>query len=97
MSTDMQSVITDDGWRLTRWLEGDAGQMFNLTDDPGEQQDLYENPKYGAKKTELLERLIKIGMRPYHIPAYRNLPKAKQDIAVTLPISALALSWHQKP
>jgi hypothetical protein len=78
MSADMHSVITSDGWRLTRWLEEDAGQLFHLAEDPYEQQNLYESPEHAAKKTELLERLIKVNLRPYQIPQFRNLPAARQ-------------------
>jgi len=81
-SNDMQSVVTDDGWRLTRWLDRDAGQMFHLARDPGEQRNLYDDPAHAAKKTELLERLIGVGLRPYNIPQYRGLPAAKQNLVM---------------
>lgn len=71
---DVESVITDDYWRLTRYVEDDAGQMFNLKEDPKELNNLYSNPRYAGKKQELLERLVKITTRPHRIPQYRNLP-----------------------
>ncbi len=77
---NIQSVITDDGWRLTRWLEDDAGQMFDLRENLDEQQNLYADPGYAYKRQELLERLISVGFRPVHIPRYCNLPKAKQTL-----------------
>lgn len=79
-SAGMQSVVTDDGWRLTRWLEPGAGQMFNLRDDPAEQRNLHEFPEHAARRTELLERLIAVGFRPCHIPQYRNLPASKRHL-----------------
>ncbi|MHC4202001.1 MAG: sulfatase family protein [Planctomycetota bacterium] len=72
-SAGSQSVVTDDGWRLTRYFEHDQGQMFNLREDPDEQRNLYEDDAHAAKRRELLERLVKIGMRPSRIPRHRNL------------------------
>jgi len=71
-SADIQSVVTDDGWRLTRYFETDEGQMFDLRDDPDEQQDLYASPAHAAKRQELLERLVKVTARPASIPRYEN-------------------------
>ena len=68
-----ESVITDDGWRLTRFVQG-GGQMFDLNTDPDEQNNLYNNPDYADKRQELLERLINITTRPHRMPQYRNMP-----------------------
>jgi arylsulfatase A-like enzyme len=68
-----ESVITDDGWRLTRFVQG-GGQMFDLNADPDEQNNLYQNPEYAGKRQELLERLIDITTRPHRMPQYRNMP-----------------------
>jgi arylsulfatase A-like enzyme len=69
-----ESVVTDDGWRLTRYLADDKGQMFNLAADPDEQQNLYDDPAYAAKRQELLERLVRAMAAPRLVPQYRNLP-----------------------
>ena len=69
----LQSVVTDDGWRLTRFLKANEGQMFHLAADPGEQQNLYNDPQYAAKRQELFERLVAVSVRPNSIPRYRNL------------------------
>jgi arylsulfatase A-like enzyme len=68
------TVITDDGWRLTRYIESNEAQMFNLKKDPNELSNLYKHPDYAAKREELLERLIAISTRPYRMVNYRNLP-----------------------
>lgn len=68
------TLVTDDGWRLTRHADHDQGQLFNLNDDPQERQNLYSDPNYAAKRTELLERLVKQAARPGQVPIYRNLP-----------------------
>ena len=71
----VESVITDDGWRLTRFVGEDKGQMFNLKDDPEEQRDLYNVPAYAEKRHELFERLVKVMSRPRLLtPHYRNMP-----------------------
>ncbi len=76
---NIQSVVTDDAWRMTRWLDNDAGQMFDLRENLDEQQNLYADPGHADKRQELLERLIRVGLRPYNLPQYRNLPRAKQQ------------------
>jgi arylsulfatase A-like enzyme len=70
----VESVVTDDGWRLTRYLADDRGQMFNLVEDPGEQHNLYDDPAYAAKRQQLLERLVRAMAAPRLVPQYRNLP-----------------------
>jgi arylsulfatase A-like enzyme len=69
-----ESVVTDDGWRLTRYLGDDLGQMFNLAQDPDEQHNLYDDPAYANKRQELLERLVRAMAAPRLVPQYRNLP-----------------------
>jgi arylsulfatase len=70
----VESVVTDDGWRLTRFLTDGKGQMFNLRVDPGEQHNLYDDPDYTLKRVELLERLIHVMALPRRVPHYRNMP-----------------------
>lgn len=70
----VDSVITADGWRLTRFLDDKKGQMFSLCEDPEEQQNLYDNPAYEKKRVELFERLIDVMARPRRVPHYRNMP-----------------------
>ena len=78
-SIGIQTVVTDDGWRLTRYLDHDQGQMFNLRDDPDEQHNLHEAPEWAAKRRELLERMVAVGVRPYSIPRYRNLARREVE------------------
>jgi arylsulfatase A-like enzyme len=72
--SNVDSVITEDGWRLTRYSGSDEGQMFCLKQDPDERHDLYHDPQYMDKKVELLERLVKVRMQPRILEQYRNLP-----------------------
>ena len=69
-----ESVITNDGWRLTRFLDDDKGQMINLVEDPDELHNLYMDPAYADKRNELFERLVDVMARPRRLPQYRNLP-----------------------
>jgi len=68
------SIITDDEWRLTVFDEDGEGQMFDLHEDPDEQHDLYDDPAWADKRSELYERLARAYMRPEQVPPYRNLP-----------------------
>lgn len=68
------SIITGDGWRLTRFTDDDRGHLFNLNTDPDEQSNLYYDRRYEEKKVKLLERLVKISTRSHDIPQYRNMP-----------------------
>ena len=70
----VDSVVTSEGWRLTRFLDDDKGQMFNLRTDPGEQNNLYDDPAYAHIRQELLERLIYVTALPRRVSHYRNMP-----------------------
>jgi len=70
----VQTVISDDGWRLTRFPEDDKGQLFNLITDPGEQHNLYDDPAYVAIRQRLLEQLVRAMGRPGQVPHYRTMP-----------------------
>jgi len=70
---DARSVISADGWRLTRYPREDKGQMFHLANDPGEQRDRYEDPAAADVRQRLLERLAALEARPSTIPQYRNM------------------------
>jgi arylsulfatase A-like enzyme len=69
------SVVTDDGWRLTRFVEDDKGQLFDLNSDPQEQKNLYNDPAYAEKRTEMLEKLVTVMNRAQRLRHYRNLPR----------------------
>ena len=70
--SNIDTVISADGWRLTQYGPG-QGQLFHLAEDPGEQRNLHGDPAFLAKKAELLERLVQLRARPRLIPQYRNL------------------------
>jgi len=70
----VQTVISDDGWRLTRFPDDDKGQLFSLVEDPGEQLNLYDDPAHAEVRQRLLEQLVRAMGRPGHVPHYRNMP-----------------------
>lgn len=76
----VQSVVTEDGWRLTRYHDADEGQMMHLREDPDEQHNLYNDPDFAYKRRELLERLIAVSTRPNRIPGYRNLSEKNRSV-----------------
>jgi hypothetical protein len=71
----VQSVVTADGWRLTRFVEDDKGQLFDLNNDPDEQRNLYNDPAYSDKRTGMLEKLVTVMNRVQRLRHYRNLPR----------------------
>ncbi len=70
----VDTVITDDRRRLSIFSDG-TGQMFDLTRDPQEQEDLYRNVHYSDQKVELLERLAIARMGMGVPQQYPVLPK----------------------
>jgi arylsulfatase A-like enzyme len=70
----IQTLITDDGYRMTRYNSVEEGQLFNLAADPLEQVNLYNDPDYAEKKLALFEKTLKILCRPYTLPQYKNMP-----------------------
>jgi len=70
----VQSVITEDGWRLTRFGQEGKWQMFDLANDPQEQRNLWPDPAFQARRQELLEALTAVLARPGLVPHYRVMP-----------------------
>ena len=75
----VETVITRDRWRLSRFLNFNEGQLFNLENDPDEQNNLYNIPEFSQKKLELLEKLVKLAARPRNHENYRNFAIKKGD------------------
>ena len=53
-----RGIVTDDGWKFV-CLEGQPWLMFNLKDDPYEQQNLAFNTIHREKRKSLLDRLAR--------------------------------------
>ena len=54
-----RTLISDDNWRLTLFPDdADYGELFNLTDDPDEQNNLFRAPETAERKLDMMQRLI---------------------------------------
>lgn len=69
----LRSIITEEGYRLTLYLDEYPGELFDLKKDPKEQVNLYDNPVYAHLKMQLMERHIKAFAKRVTLPQYRNL------------------------
>ncbi|HBE03017.1 MAG TPA: hypothetical protein DC049_11180 [Spirochaetia bacterium] len=72
----VRGIVTADNWRFTIFDEDNTGEMFNLSKDPCEQNNLFYNPDYTEKKLFLFERLTRAFMQAASVQQYRNLPAA---------------------
>jgi arylsulfatase A-like enzyme len=52
------TMIRSPQWKLVHFLDEDAGQLFNLVDDPGETQNLWDDARYADIKQSLLVKLL---------------------------------------
>lgn len=67
------TVITDDNWRLTRYADDGATQLFDLSSDPTEQHDRSADPVCAERKAAMLEELVGLLLRPHRLPQYRAM------------------------
>lgn len=99
---EADTVLSRDGWRLTRYLRSEAGQLFDLRADPDEQANRYQDPACRDRKIELLERLVRARQAPRQMPSYRALPARDGrrwlvDAGRSVPAQPLTLSpWVQE-
>lgn len=70
----VESVVSADQWRLSRFVDDNYGQLFNLADDPDEQRNLYCDPASAARRQRMLEQLVDVMARPRRIRDYRAMP-----------------------
>ena len=57
-TTEFMSMVRSQAWKLVHFLNADFGQLFDLAADPGEVQNLWDDPAHTAKKHELLNVLL---------------------------------------
>jgi choline-sulfatase len=58
--TKLQRAVTYDGFKLIVYPEANRVRLFNLKQDPLEQNDLAEVPEHRATKKRLFQRLLKL-------------------------------------
>jgi len=63
---DLMTMARSREWKLVHFLGQPFGQLFNLAEDPGELCNLWDNPAYARKKSELLDDLREWRMRSQH-------------------------------
>jgi arylsulfatase A-like enzyme len=67
------TIITDDNWRLTRYVDDGVTQLFDLSSDPAEQNDRSADPACAERKTAMLEELARLLLQPHRVPQYRAM------------------------
>jgi len=55
--TAQTTMIRTADWKLTVDHARDTGELYNLVSDPQESTNLWHDPSYGVRKTEMLTRL----------------------------------------
>ena len=64
---DFMSMVRSREWKLVHFLNEPFGQLFNLTEDPGEMRNLWDDSSAAANKQELLHALLEWRIRgQYH-------------------------------
>ena len=56
--TEFMTMVRTDGWKLVHFVDYDDGQLFDLSEDPGEVENLWDDPDAQEKKQELLDTLL---------------------------------------
>jgi len=52
--TEFMTMVRDEDWKLVHFVDSPDGQLFDLSDDPDEVKNLWVDPQYSEKKSELL-------------------------------------------
>ena len=55
---DFQTMVRSRDWKQVHFLDADDGQLFDLTSDPNEVRNLWDDPACAAERRELLEALL---------------------------------------
>jgi arylsulfatase A-like enzyme len=57
--TEFMTMVRSREWKLVHYLgENQGGELYDLARDPGELKNLWNDPAYAAKKTEMLDVLL---------------------------------------
>ncbi len=63
MTNALMTMVRTADWKLVHFLGEDYGQLFDLRDDPAEENDRWSDPAAAGAKAELLDRLHEWRMR----------------------------------
>ena len=64
--SDYETMVRGNGWKLVHFLGEDNGQLFNLTADPDEVDNLWFSTDHAVKKQELLNVILEWRIRSTH-------------------------------
>ena len=56
--TAFMSMVRSDDWKLVHFVDSEDGQLFDLQDDPGEVNNLWDDPAHADRKRDLLGVLL---------------------------------------
>ncbi len=68
------TLITNDGWRYSRYTHNGQSQLFHLASDPDELNDLSQEKTYAGTLMSLQARLIDNMTATHSLPQYRSMP-----------------------
>jgi arylsulfatase A-like enzyme len=57
--TALMTMVFDGRWKLVEYLDPDEGQLFDLTTDPHEENDLWDVPEHRALREGLLKQIAR--------------------------------------
>jgi arylsulfatase len=57
--TDFMTMTREGDWKLVHFVDCDEGLLFNLTADPDERDNLWDQPDQKAKRKELIEKILR--------------------------------------
>jgi arylsulfatase A-like enzyme len=73
-TSDYQTMIRTADWKLISFSDSTDGQLFDLQSDPTEVRNLWSNPRYGAKRAELLDQMRRWREHSaYHYSGWRQV------------------------
>ncbi len=52
--TEFMTMVRDNDWKLVHFVDRSDGQLFDLHNDPDEVNNLWTDPQYSDKRSELL-------------------------------------------
>lgn len=61
--TEFMTMVRTDDWKLVHFVDHDEGQLFNLTEDPNEMENRWDDPAVRETKQNLLNTLLQWRIR----------------------------------
>jgi arylsulfatase A-like enzyme len=57
--TEFMTMVLCEDWKLVHFVDSDEGQLFDLSTDPGERHNRWDDPDCMGKKNELISRILR--------------------------------------